>query len=193
MSQYQVSTTHRYFTSTSNHADIFTVSPLSVHDLRVVLNDFLARAQQYGFVKQSASFGGRWTGVMSAANTVYFALSGTLRSIRDCAGMEALSLVDTGGSRCRILSSLVLTFKTFLFAPRMLRYFKVSSDIGCKLDSPSFLPPSSGQLLGVHSVAAEEDRGMCGSSCHFIRSLYSVPVSHVSRLHSFSQTRSINN
>ena len=75
----------------------------------------------------------------------------------------------------------------------MLRYFSMPRDIGCELDSLSFLPPSSEQLLGVLSGAAEEEHGMGGSSYQFMRSLYSVSVSPVPRSHSFSQTRSINN
>ena len=93
----------------SNRADIFTLSPSSFRDLdsvhaipglntfgtilQVVLNGILSRAQQYWFVKQSASLGGWWTGVLGAANTVYFPLAGTLFSISGCARMEAV--VDT--------------------------------------------------------------------------------------------------
>ena len=101
---------------------------------RVVLDGCLSRAQQYWFVKQSASLGslgGWWTGVLGTANTVYSALSGILRSIGDCARMEAFA--DTGESRCFILPSLVLSYKTFLFAPRMLRYFSMPHSIGLSL------------------------------------------------------------
>ena len=74
----------------------------------------------------------------------------------------------------------------------MLHCFSIPCDIGCELDSLLFVPPSSGQLLGVHSVAAEEARGISGSNDHFIRSLsYSVLVL-CSFLCSFSQTHSIN-
>ena len=102
VSQDQVST-QRYFSSTSNRADnvIFTVLSSSFRGLRVVLNGFLSHAQQYCFVKQSASLGRWWAGVLGAANIVYFALSGILRSIRDCARME--TFVDTSESRCFIL------------------------------------------------------------------------------------------
>ena len=78
VSQDQVST-QRYLSSTSNRADIFTVPSSSFRDLRVVLNGFLSRAQQYCFVKQSASPGRWWTGILGAANTVHFALSGRCR------------------------------------------------------------------------------------------------------------------
>ena len=182
----------------SNLADIFTVSPSLLRDLRAVLNGLLSRIQQYCFVRQSASLS-RWCiGVLGAANTVYVALSGTLRSIRDCARLEAF--VDyTSASRCLIVPSLVLSYKAFLFTPRMLCWCSIPREIGCRLalDSFSYLPPSSGQLLGVRSVAAEEEYGMGGSSYHFMRSLYSgSPVSRFSPgslSHSFSQTRSINN
>ena len=152
--QDQVST-QQYFSSMSNRADIFTVSPSSLRDLRAVLNGLFVRIRQYCFVKQSASrsLSRWWTGVLGAANTVYFALSGTLRSIRNCARMEAF--VDTSVARCFIIPSLVLSYKASLFTPRMLCWFSIPSDIGCRLDSFSYLPPSSGQLLGVCSVAAE--------------------------------------
>ena len=125
--------------------------------------------------------------------------------------MEAF--VDTSAPRCFITPSLVLSYKAFLFTPQMLCWFSIPRDIGCRLDSFSYLPPSSGKLLGVCSVAAEEERGMGASSYHFIRSLYSASGSPVSKTnispvsrfppvlrfppcslsHSFSQTRSINN
>ena len=82
-----------------NQADIFTVSPLSLRDLRTVLGGLLSRIHQYCVVQQSASLSGWWTGSLGAADTgysvgtVYFAISGTLRSIRECARMEAF--IDT--------------------------------------------------------------------------------------------------
>ena len=94
------------------------MSPSSLHDLRAVLDGLLSRINQYCFVEQSASLSGWWTGVLSAADTVYsvdtvyFALSGTLRSIRECGRMEAF--VDTGASRRSITSCRVLSYNASL-------------------------------------------------------------------------------
>ena len=68
----------RDYSSMSNEADIFTVLPSSLRDLRVVLDGLLSRIQQYCVVEQSASLSGWWTGVLGAVSTVYFALFGTL-------------------------------------------------------------------------------------------------------------------
>ena len=106
-----------HFESMRNESDVLTVSPLAVslRDLRTVLGGLLSRIHQYCAVQQSVSLSGwwPWASALGAADTVYsfdtvcFAIAGTLRSIRECARMEAF--IDTNASRhvitsCRVLS-----------------------------------------------------------------------------------------
>ena len=129
-----------HFESMSNESDVLTVSPLAVslRDLRTVLGGLLSRIHQYCVVQQSASLSGWWAGALGAADTVYsfdtvyFAISGTLRSIRECARMEAF--IDTSASRRFITSCRVLAYNASLHSPRMLCWFSIPQNIGCGLN-----------------------------------------------------------
>ena len=178
------------YSSMCNQADIFTVLPSLLCDLQAVLDGLLSCIHQYCVFELFASLS-RWcNGVLGTADTVYSvdtvycALSGTLCSIHECAHMEAF--IDTSATCCFVTSCWVLSYKASLSTPsQMLCWFSIPQDIGCGLDLLLYLPPrpSSGQLLGVCSVAAEEEHGMGGSinnssilGSHFINSLYNSSI-----------------
>ena len=152
-----------------NEADIFTVSPLMLCDLRTLLRCLLSRIRQYCVVQQSVSLSGWWAVPLGFADTVYsfetvyFSISGTLCSISDFTDRMG-AVIDTSESRRFVTSCRLLAHTASLHSSRMLCWFSIPRNIGCGLNSLLYLPPSSGQLRGVSSVAAEEEHGRGDSS-----------------------------
>ena len=96
----------------NNEADIFTVSPPLLHDLRSVPGCLFSRihVRQYCNVQQSVSLSGWWAVPLGAVNTVcstdtaYFAFSGALCLIGDLALTNRReAVIDTDASRSFVL------------------------------------------------------------------------------------------
>ena len=138
-----------------------------------MLGCLLSRIRQYCDVQQSVSLSGWWAVPLGAVDTVYsvdtvyFAISGALCSISDLVLANRREVWrNTKASRGFVTSCRVLANNASLHSSRLLCWFKLPRDIGCGLNSLLYLPPSSGQLRGVSSVAAEEEHERGDSSYH---------------------------
>ena len=152
----------------SNEADIFsvafTLSPPLLQEVQDELGCLLSQMRQYCDIQLSASLMG-WCVISLAeidtvfsVDTVYLSLSRAVCSLGDSMrGNRREVWRNTGAVHDFIISCRVLAHSASRHSSRLLCWFRLPDNIGCGMNSILYIPPSSEQLRGISSVAAEEE------------------------------------